>query len=644
MTRRFRLLLVLLGALLVLGPRASLADGPAPQVNTDQAVKDGTSRDDFKQGPAVNQDKWHVESKPSGPMAQILAAVMERLNGYKSGNPCKDTAVSAAWYAVADGYYAGQIGGFEDAILGALSKIKDIATFGADPSEAADTVEAGKLVDEYVKTLRDEGLDRVKDKLKELWSGAKKEVYKSDWDQGNCHAQLISIWDPQAGTFEVTVFGNCDCNYGPAPEAFGRPARLKAFAVRVEGVIEPAKEHGNWVFVVRPRSVTVNAPCGCTTNSNSSQTAPTPTPEPPPPPTPPQGDGWSKVKTDCAACQPIVDKIHDLAQQRVDMERDFRTAATILQAAQSRLKTAQTDAQKSEAAKDVADATADFDKLSAKEGAIILLQQKLWRELQQCEKEKCHHAMACPPRHEDGELALGPNSAVGSGARTRQKLASTALGLVGGLIGGGGGGGSDEGPQLASCRIKDSQMTVFSDPESGVALQVGAARSRGEVVVFANILKSPDSGTFHSAKLRNDQDQELRPADVQICKLWGEWSLSVSWTRTTYVNNQMVSRESGGWSRSGDFSLPGQVSGGQEQGIWRRLGFSNASHGAREVAMSFKASPEALGSGVDLVMHVTRPGRDPVTTVPFALRMTETPGGFRFERAGVCPAPAQGAG
>ncbi|WP_372783968.1 hypothetical protein [Phenylobacterium sp.] len=238
-------------------------------------------------------------------------------------------------------------------------------------------------------------------------------------------------------------------------------------------------------------------------------------------------------------------------------------------------------------------------------------------------------------------IEVGANAKVGSGARARDKAVSTAVGLVGGLLGGGGGGGGgggSDGPKLSVCRIADKEMTVFDDPATGVSLKVGAKRSGDKVVVFADVAKSPDDGTFQAAWLQDGDGARQAPRDLGICELWGEWKLTVSWTRTTYVNDQVVSRESGGWSRSGEFHIPGTIStAAAPDGLWKRLGFSNASHGARRIALTYDAPRAKLAAGpLGLVIHVTRPGQNPVTTAPFALMLRETPTGFVVERPPAC--------
>ena len=96
-------------------------------------------------------------------------------------------------------------------------------------------------------------------------------------------------------------------------------------------------------------------------------------------------------------------------------------------------------------------------------------------------------------------------------------------------------------------------------------------------------------------------------------------------------------------SRSGSFDLPGMVSSDTAPaGLWRQLGFSNASHGARQVALSYPVAKG--GAPTRLSIHVTRPEQDPVVTQPFELLMREGPEGLTFERADdPCPPESDGA-
>lgn len=236
----------------------------------------------------------------------------------------------------------------------------------------------------------------------------------------------------------------------------------------------------------------------------------------------------------------------------------------------------------------------------------------------------------CPPRQGRQPITVGPNNRVGSGAQLASKMKGMAAGaLMGALgVGGGGGGGGSDGPDLWTCKIKESEYTVFEDPVTGVSLAVGAKPAKGgKMVVFSKITKSPDKGTFQTAFLeRPSTGQTIAPSDVGPCDLWGEWKLTVSWTRSTYVDGQLVKQESGGWSEGGLFKVPGVLSRvDAPDGLWKRMGFSNASNGAREMGAIFDVQPG--GEPLTLVIHVTRPKGDPVTTVPFILTLTQGPDG-----------------
>lgn len=249
----------------------------------------------------------------------------------------------------------------------------------------------------------------------------------------------------------------------------------------------------------------------------------------------------------------------------------------------------------------------------------------------------------CPPKGPRKPIVVGPNSKVGSGAQLSKKLGGMLVGGLLGAAGVGGGGGGGGGPQLYKCTLKDSKLTLFKHP-SGLTLGIGAQRGKGDnVLITADIQKAPDKGTFQAALLEKPGTQQLQPpSEVGPCDLWGEWELTVSWTKTTTVDGKVVSQESGGWSEGGKFTLPGQLSKvDNADALWKRMGFSSASHGAQKAIMAFKVPPG--GGPLTFTTWITQPKGDPVMAVPITVTMTETaPGVFTFTEGEAeidCPEP-----
>lgn len=247
-------------------------------------------------------------------------------------------------------------------------------------------------------------------------------------------------------------------------------------------------------------------------------------------------------------------------------------------------------------------------------------------------------------------LRVGTHSEVGSGARATQKAGETAGNLLGSALGGlsrGGGfgigpmggrggsmmnaplhsGSSSDQPATKPDPIPQSEKRIFTDPASGVRLAVGGKMTPEGLLVSASILDSPDDGTFQDIHLQNPEGQLAGPIEYLIYELYQDWSLKVWWTRDTFVNGQHVKHEEGGWSASGrnflgTFALPREG-----EGLWKRLGFSNAAKGARSLGALFPLAPETAQTvPFNLVIHITRPGQEVVTTVPFVLAMP--PGGW----------------
>lgn len=351
--------------------RPVLADGAATAGNPAAAVNGAKSPDAWFND--AKQSNWDVTTKISPGMSQILGQALIDFSSYTPRAGCESAAANQAWQALADAANAGPLEGFIDAIKSALTGIKNVATFGADPSAAADAVEAGKLAEKAFEEAKDKGSDWLKERLKQIWKGKPVEVLERVSDRGGCHIILVAIWDKAAQKYEITIYGDCQCALIRDWNG-SRSIQLKTFAVQLTGSVIPDIVDGERVLHVGFPKITDIALCDC---NPGGATRPLPQASPSAPSsvaTPSSGDQWRKLTTTCKACQPIVDEIHAAQAARDGMDTQFRQAQNELEAA---------DGDKAAAA----EAKAKFDALTQREAGLILLQQRLYAKLKACEQE-----------------------------------------------------------------------------------------------------------------------------------------------------------------------------------------------------------------------------------------------------------------
>ena len=178
------------------------------------------------------------------------------------------------------------------------------------------------------------------------------------------------------------------------------------------------------------------------------------------------------------------------------------------------------------------------------------------------------------------------------------------------------------------------------------------------ILLSTRLEDARDKGTVNEIYLERDDCRRVYPFADYAYELWGEWNLSVSWTKTqsTYKNGQLVDRQtsSGGFMRSGNGFLDTESSARafreamedvppelrssltqyqaqlrDEMGapMWQRLGFTAPTSGARTVGNTFKLSAvdfDALRNGrYHLVVQVTRENKRfyDAVGVPVAIRL-----------------------
>lgn len=226
-------------------------------------------------------------------------------------------------------------------------------------------------------------------------------------------------------------------------------------------------------------------------------------------------------------------------------------------------------------------------------------------------------------------IIVGANEDVGSKANFKQKaknkLAGGAASAVSKLIGlGGGGGGKSEGPVTYDDPVKKKQKTRVRDKKAKRDLLAGGVFIPQGLLISNDIKKAPGKGTFHTIYLENSAGWRLQPIALYMYEIWGNWKLSVSWTRDTYIDGEHVKHERGGWTESwreliaqGEEVIYGEVP------LWEQLGFTTAVSGAKSMGTLFPVTPQMLVDGSwNLVIHVSDPKKDPVVTVPYVFELS----------------------
>ncbi|NQW12390.1 MAG: hypothetical protein HQ481_21200 [Alphaproteobacteria bacterium] len=247
-------------------------------------------------------------------------------------------------------------------------------------------------------------------------------------------------------------------------------------------------------------------------------------------------------------------------------------------------------------------------------------------------------------------ITVGENSEVGTGARTKDKIKETLGGLVGGgaggLFGGGGGGGAgnwggggggsgglfggggsdDSGPSIETedDPIAKQDKRIFTDPASGTSIAVGTRMTEDGLLVSTDILETPDDGTFQTVYLMDPEGRKAGPVRYGIYEMYYDWKLTVWWTYDRWVDGQHVEHKAGGWSEDGRNILGSYKVPQGKDGIWNKMGFGNAVKGIKGLGTLFPVDAATLKTvPMTLVVHITKPGEDTVTTTPFVVALSE---------------------
>lgn len=279
------------------------------------------------------------------------------------------------------------------------------------------------------------------------------------------------------------------------------------------------------------------------------------------------------------------------------------------------------------------------------------------RALRECIESKCRKP-GQPPLTDSCVLqppqpvTIGPREQFGYGQEQKSaEVGKAALSILGGFLGGRGRGGErregggpfqagpsgGDKPRLADDPIKDKQ--AFTDTGTGTVIKVGGQyRPDGKLLVSVDVDKAEDKGVVHQAAMERLQaqpdgtckPQAAEPIEWLHYEIWEDW-----WAKIRIQRYESV--DGGPWRKTADTGWRDWGSGSRllESGMmsadqiprtaWGSMGADRAFGGPRSAGAVFDpGKPQVVGQPAPerLVVHVTRPGQDPVTTVPFTLYPT----------------------
>ena len=224
-------------------------------------------------------------------------------------------------------------------------------------------------------------------------------------------------------------------------------------------------------------------------------------------------------------------------------------------------------------------------------------------------------------------ITVGPKKSFGTES-VGKKLGKS---LVGGLFGGGGRkSSSSSGPRTKRDPARKADEVSVTDPATGVTCDVRTRWTDDGLLVSTQLDKHPDKGTFQTVYLMDEYGNQMPASRIEVYKIWAKHTLTVSWTKSTYQDGNLVSQSSGGWSESWteDLGTFKRRTGAEGMGgippIWALSGYDRAHAGVRRVGTYFQLTPEAFQNArkLYLVIHITMPKMDPVMTTPLIMELT----------------------
>lgn len=255
-------------------------------------------------------------------------------------------------------------------------------------------------------------------------------------------------------------------------------------------------------------------------------------------------------------------------------------------------------------------------------GAAVLLLLAIPAQAQSIDKapERTQQTVEEAPHDPLAPIEIGPREEVGKESLGSKAARKAVGGVLGRVLGGSRGSSAPKGPRTRRDPTRRQDYVELEKPEPGITVGARSRWTDDGLLVSTRISDHDEKGTYHSVYVQSCDGRRLYPRRLEIYDLWAEHSLTVSWTRTTYVDGQVVNRESGGWSDAWSEVLGRHtVDEAELPGIWQMYGYDRAHSGIQQLGAYFNLDPEQLAELGDLTLitHITRPEQDPVITEPF---------------------------
>jgi len=219
-----------------------------------------------------------------------------------------------------------------------------------------------------------------------------------------------------------------------------------------------------------------------------------------------------------------------------------------------------------------------------------------------------------------------------AGNKAKSAIGGLAKGALGGMLGGGGGmfGGGPFGGGGGGARLVRKPKGPWDAVKSGkTALKLGgwaykphSRKVQPQIRIAQRITDAPDNGGPDSMWLQDGNGNILSPTGYMVFELWRHWRLTITITRESYVNGELVSRsvsrESMQWKELVDrYKVLMEA-----PSIWERLG-GRPFDKLKGVIVEFPLPQNFDPSKWSLVTHVTSKakvnGKEVIRTVPFVM-------------------------